>query len=136
MIIKERLDKILVKQGIVENTSKARALIMSGKVIVNEQKIEKSGIKFPLSVNIRLLTKEYEWVSRGGIKLSYLVKKYNINIENKICADIGASTGGFTEVLIKNYAKKVYSIDVGKGQLNWKLVTNKKVEVVDKVHVE
>ena len=135
MIIKERLDKILVKKGIAENTTKAKALIMSGKVIVNEKKLEKSGTKLPLSVKIRILAKDHDWVSRGGVKLSYLIKKYNINVENKICADIGASTGGFTDVLIKNKAKKVYSIDVGKGQLNWKLVTNNKVDVLDKTNI-
>ena len=102
MSLKERLDKILVSKGLVENSNKAKAMIMAGKVIVNGKKIDKSGTKFPLSVQIKLLSKEHGWVSRGGIKLSYAIKKFNISIDNKICVDIGASTGGFTEVLLKN----------------------------------
>jgi len=135
MALKERLDKILVIKGLLENTSKAKAFIMSGKIIVNGKKIEKSGSKFPLSVDIEVLSKGHKWVSRGGVKLSYAIKKFNFIIENRICADLGSSTGGFTDVLIKNKAQEIYCVDVGKGQLDWKLVTNKKVIVLDKTNV-
>lgn len=131
---KERLDKILVKRGLIENANKAKALIMAGKVLVNGKKIEKAGIKFLENINIRILSKEYEWVSRGGIKLSDAIKKFDIDINGKVCVDIGASTGGFTDVLIKNNAKHVYCIDVGRGQLDWKLSSNKKVTIIDRTN--
>ena len=134
MSIKERLDKILVYRGHAENTSKAKALIMAGKIIVNGKKIEKAGIKFDGNVDIHLIQKKHQWVSRGGIKLSNAVEKFQIDVNDKICADFGASTGGFTEVLLKNNAKHVYCIDVGRGQLDWKLTTNNKVTVLDKTN--
>lgn len=134
MLNKLRLDKILVVRGIAHNPNKAKALIMSGKIIVNGKKIDKSGMKFLENVSIRVLTKGHQWVSRGGIKLSDAVKSFRINLNGKVCADIGASTGGFTDVLLENKAKHVYCIDVGRGQLNWKLITNKKVTVLDKTN--
>ena len=134
MKVKERLDKILVNKGLVESSSKAKALIMSGKIIVNGKKIEKAGVKFSENIDIRILNKQHEWVSRGGIKLSDAIKKFDIEINEKVCIDIGASTGGFTEVLLKNNAKHVYSIDVGRGQLDWKLTTNKKVTIFDRTN--
>ena len=136
MIQKLRLDKILVCKGLAHNSNKAKAIIMSGKVLVNGVKIDKSGAKYPLSVEIRVITKAHEWVSRGGIKLSFALNNFNVNVTKLICADIGASTGGFTEVLLKNKASKVYSIDVGKGQLDWKLVSNKKVIILDKTNAK
>ena len=134
MKVKERLDKILVNKGIVESASKAKALIMSGKIIVNGKKIEKAGVKFSENINVRVLNKQHEWVSRGGVKLSDAIKKFDVEINEKICVDIGASTGGFTEVLLKNNAKHVYCIDVGRGQLDWKLTTNKKVTMFDRTN--
>ena len=107
MSLKERLDKILVCKGYAENTSKAKALIMAGKIIVNGKKIEKAGIKFLENVDIRVINKKHQWVSRGGIKLSNAVEKFQIDLNDKICADFGASTGGFTQVLLKNNAKHV-----------------------------
>ena len=134
MQVKERLDKILVIKGFVESTSKAKALIMSGRIIVNGKKIEKAGIKFSENIDIRILNKQHEWVSRGGIKLSDAIKKFEVEINEKICVDIGASTGGFTEVLLKNNAKHVYCIDVGRGQLDWKLTTNNRVTILDRTN--
>ncbi len=134
MNLKDRLDKVLVYRGYVENTSKAKALIMAGKIIVNGKKIDKAGVKFSGNVDIRILNKKHQWVSRGGIKLSNAIEKFQIDISNKICVDIGASTGGFTEVLLKNNAKHVYCIDVGRGQLDWKLTTNNNVTVLDKTN--
>ncbi len=134
MKVKERLDKILVNKGFVENASKAKALIMSGKIIVNGKKIEKAGVKFSENIDVRVLNKQHEWVSRGGVKLSDAINKFDVEINEKVCVDIGASTGGFTEVLLKNNAKHVYCIDVGRGQLDWKLTTNKKVTIFDRTN--
>ena len=134
MSLKERLDKILVHRGYAENSSKAKALIMAGKIIVNGKKAEKSGMKFLENIDIRIISKKHQWVSRGGIKLANAIEKFQIDVNDKICADIGASTGGFTEVLLKNKAKHVYCIDVGRGQLDWKLTTNNKVTVLDKTN--
>ena len=134
MKVKERLDKILVNKGFVQSTNKAKALIMSGRIIVDGKKIDKAGIKFLENIDIRILNKQHEWVSRGGIKLSDAIKKFDIEINEKVCVDIGASTGGFTEVLLKNNAKHVYCIDVGRGQLDWKLTTNKKVTIFDRTN--
>ena len=93
MKVKERLDKILVDKGFVESTSKAKALIMSGKIIVNE-KIVKAGTKVSENIDIRVLNKQHQWVSRGGVKLSDAIQKFDVEINEKICVDIGASTGG------------------------------------------
>ena len=136
MIIKERLDKILVNKGLAYNSTKAKAIIMSGKVLVNGKKVDKSGLKFPLSVQIRVISKEHNWVSRGGIKLSFAIEKFGIDVKNKVCIDIGSSTGGFTEVLLKSNAKRVYCLDVGRGQLDWKLVNNSKVVIMDKTNIK
>ena len=134
MKAKDRLDKILLLRGLAENTSKAKALIMAGKVLVNEKKVEKCGTKFFENVDIRILNKNHQWVSRGGIKLSNALREIKININEKTCADIGASTGGFTHVLLKNNAKHVYCVDVGRGQLDWSLATDKRVTVLDRTN--
>ena len=131
---KVRLDKLLVLKNHVENVSKAKALIMSGKVIVNEIKIEKPGTKFTTNINIRIIKKPYNWVSRGGVKLDYAIKQLSLKLENKICADIGSSTGGFTDVLLSRNVAHVYSIDVGKGLLDWKILQNRKVTMLDKTN--
>ena len=128
---KYRLDKLLVLNNYVENVTKAKALIMTGNVLVNELKVEKPGTKFIKDIHIRIKKKPHEWVSRGGIKLSYAIEKLNIKIDNRVCADIGSSTGGFSEVLLNKKAKHVFSVDVGKGLLNWKIATNYKVTVLD-----
>ena len=125
---KIRLDKLLVLKGHVENVTKAKALIMSGKVLVDEIKIEKPGTKFTNDIIIRLLKKSHDWVSRGGIKLEYAINELRLNIKEKVCADLGSSTGGFTDVLLRKNAKHVYCVDVGKGLLDWKILNNKKQE--------
>ena len=132
---KIRLDKLLVINGYAENVSKAKALIMSGKVLVNEIKIEKSGTKFTNDIIIRILEKSHNWVSRGGIKLDYAINKLNLNIKDKVCADLGSSTGGFTDVLLRKNAKHVYCVDVGRGLLDWKILNNKKVTLLDNTNV-
>lgn len=117
---KERIDKLLVDKGLVETREKAQALIMSGVVFVNNQKVDKPGTKIPTDASIEIKEK-LPYVSRGGFKLEKGLKVFNVNVKDKVCLDIGASTGGFTDCLIQNGAKKVYAVDVGKHQLHEKL---------------
>lgn len=114
---RERLDKVLVYRNLVESREKAQNLILSGVVYVNDQKVDKSNIKVYLDANIKIKQKE-KFVSRGGYKLEKGIIKFQISIENFICLDIGASTGGFTDCLLQFGAKKVYAVDVGKNQLH------------------
>ncbi len=117
---KERLDKLLVNKKLVESREKAQRLIMSGVVFVENQKIDKPGTKVPVEANIFIKEKE-KYVSRGGYKLEKGIKSFKPDIKNKVCLDIGASTGGFTDCLLQHGAKKVYAVDVGKNQLHEKL---------------
>jgi 23S rRNA (cytidine1920-2'-O)/16S rRNA (cytidine1409-2'-O)-methyltransferase len=123
---KERIDKLLVDKGLVESREKARALIMSGVVFVNNQKIDKPGTKIPTDANIYIKEK-MPYVSRGGFKLEKGLKVFNLDVKDKICLDIGSSTGGFTDCLLQNGAKKVYAVDVGKNQLHEKLRADSRV---------
>ena len=124
---KKRLDIVLFERGFAESREKAKALIMAGQVYVNNQKSDKPGtnIKSDDLLEVRGATLKY--VSRGGLKLEKAVKVFDFSLENAICADIGASTGGFTDCMLQNGAKKVYAIDVGYGQLAWKLRTDERV---------
>ncbi len=132
---KNRLDKLLVEFGYVENVNKAKALIMSGKVLVNEKRVEKPGTKFQDNIDIRLIKKSHDWVSRGGVKLEFALDELELNLENKVCADLGSSTGGFTDVLLKKNAKHIYCVDVGKGLLDWKLLNSNKVTIKESTNV-
>lgn len=127
MAEKKRLDTALFELGLCESRSKASAMIMSGSVYVNGQKETKSGCTVKPTDKIELKGKQMPYVSRGGYKLEKAMKTFPINLENCICMDIGASTGGFTDCMLQNGAKKVYSIDVGYGQLAWKLRTDERV---------
>ena len=124
---KKRLDVVLFEQGFAESREKAKALIMSGIVYVNDQKEIKAGrdIKPDDIVEVRGATLKY--VSRGGLKLEKAMESFPISLDNTVCMDIGASTGGFTDCMLQNGAKKVYSIDVGYGQLAWKLRSDERV---------
>lgn len=126
-IIKERLDNFLVTKGYFETRSKAQAAIMAGNILVNEQKIDKPGTQIKEDSKIREIGKKLPYVSRGGLKLEKALKTFNIEITDKIFADIGASTGGFTDCALQNGAQKVYAVDVGYGQLAWKLRTDERV---------
>lgn len=127
MAEKLRLDIALVEQGYAQSREKAKALIMAGIVFVNNQKSDKAGniVKPDDIIEVRGETLKY--VSRGGLKLEKAVASFSLNLDDYICADIGASTGGFTDCMLQNGAKKVYSIDVGYGQLAWKLRTDERV---------
>jgi len=130
---KERLDKLLVERGLVESREKAQRLIMSGKVFVNNQRIDKAGTK--VGVNSFIFIKEKEkYVSRGGYKLERGIKVFNWDVKDKVCIDIGASTGGFTDCLLQNGARKVYAVDVGSNQLNEKLKSDKRVISLEKTN--
>ena len=127
MTEKTRLDIALFERGFAESREKAKALIMAGIVYVNNQKSDKAGNTVKPDDIIEVRGETLKYVSRGGLKLEKAMKSFNISLENCICADIGASTGGFTDCMLQNGAKKVYSIDVGYGQLAWKLRTDKRV---------
>lgn len=127
MEIKERLDSILVTKGYFKSRAKAKYAIDSGNIYVNNIQITKSSKLISEEDNIEVRGETLKYVSRGGLKLEKAVNVFEINLNNKICMDIGASTGGFTDVMLQNRAKKVYSVDVGHDQLDEKLINNEKV---------
>ena len=125
--LKIRLDQLLVDRNLADTKSKAQSMIMAGQVYVNDKIITKSGNSFNENSKIKIKQLHPPWVSRGAFKLLKAIDDFKIDIENKICLDIGSSTGGFTEVLLKKNAKKIYSIDVGTNQLHEKLKKEKKI---------
>ena len=127
MASKIRLDVALVEKGFAESREKAKAMIMAGIVFVNNQKSDKAGNNVKDDDIIEVRGETLKYVSRGGLKLEKAVSSFDLNLNDYICADIGASTGGFTDCMLQNGAKKVYSIDVGYGQLAWKLRTDERV---------
>ena len=134
---KMRLDEYLVENEYFENLDVAQRQIMIGNVIINEQKIEKAGeiINIEKIKSIRIKEKDIPYVSRGGLKLEKAIKEFNLDFENKIVMDIGASTGGFTDCALQNGAKFVYAVDVGTNQLDWKLRTNNKIKSIENKHI-
>lgn len=131
---KKRLDQLLVERGLVEGLAKAQALIMAGKVFSNERKLDKAGQQIPEDTLLEVRAQDHPWVSRGGIKLAHGLAEFGITPDGVTCIDVGASTGGFTDVLLQNDARKVYAVDVGSGQLAWKLRTDDKVVVLEKTN--
>ena len=129
---KTRLDQLLVDNGLVPNQSKAQALIQLGKVLVNEVVIEKPGNRFKTDVTIRIRGQNQRFVSRGGEKLDGALAHFNIDCTDLIAADIGASTGGFTDCLLQRNAAKIYAIDVGYGQLAWRLRQHPSVIIMER----
>lgn len=133
---KERLDVLLVNRGLAPSREKAKTLIMAGEVFVNGQREDKPGTTFEEekinSLEVRGDTLPY--VSRGGLKLEKAVNNFGFSLKNKVCMDIGASTGGFTDCMLQNGAKKVYSVDVGHGQLDWKLRSDERVVCMEKTN--
>jgi len=122
-----RLDAYLIEKGMFESRAKAQAAIMAGQILVNEQKIDKPGTSIKDGAHIRVLGDQLRYVSRGGLKLEKALSIFPISVKDKIVADIGASTGGFTDCALQNGATRVYSIDVGYGQLAWKLRSDPRV---------
>ena len=132
---KERLDVLMVQRNLAESREKAKALIMSGIVYVNGQKEEKAGTSFEDTVQIEVRGNTLRYVSRGGLKLEKAMDRFGVELEGKICMDVGASTGGFTDCMLQNGAVKVYSVDVGHGQLAWKLRTDERVVCMEKTNI-
>lgn len=133
--MKERLDVLLVKQGYFSSREKAKAVIMAGDVYVNGQREDKAGTSFDeTKISIEVRGVQLKYVSRGGLKLEKAMESFPIVLENKVCMDIGASTGGFTDCMLQNGATKVYSVDVGHGQLAWKLRNDDRVVCMEKTN--
>ncbi len=133
--MKERLDVLLVKQGLAQSREKAKALIMAGDVFVDGQREDKAGTLFEeTKARIEVRSAGLKYVSRGGLKLEKAMECFPICLDGKICMDIGASTGGFTDCMLQNGAKKVYSVDVGHGQLAWKLRNDERVVCMEKTN--
>ena len=134
--MKERLDVLLVRRGLAESREKAKAGIMAGCVYVNDQKEDKAGAMFDETKisNLEVRGNTLPYVSRGGLKLAKAMKQFDISLEGKVCMDIGASTGGFTDCMLQNGAVKVYSVDVGHGQLAWKLRNDERVVCMEKTN--
>ena len=133
--MKERLDVLLVEQGYAASREKAKAIIMSGSVFVNGQREDKAGSTFdPTKSTIEVKGHTLKYVSRGGLKLEKAMAQFTIGLEQKVCMDIGASTGGFTDCMLQNGASKVYSVDVGHGQLAWSLRNDERVVCMEKTN--
>ena len=133
--MKERLDVLLVKRNLVESREKAKAIIMSGSIFVEGQREDKAGSTFSDEVSIEIKGHVMPYVSRGGFKLEKAVANFDVNLQDKVCTDVGSSTGGFTDCMLQNGAKKVFAIDVGRGQLAWKLRNDERVVCMEKTNI-
>ena len=133
--MKERLDILLVNKGLAASREKAKAIIMSGIVYVNGQKEDKAGSTFEEEADIEVRGATLPYVSRGGLKLEKAIREFGVSCEGKICMDVGSSTGGFTDCMLQNGAVKVYAVDVGHGQLDWKLRNDDRVVCMEKTNI-
>ncbi|MCI7096962.1 MAG: TlyA family RNA methyltransferase [Clostridiales bacterium] len=135
MKVKKRLDVLLTERMYADSRSKAQAIIMSGNVYVDGQKADKPGISYEETVDIEVRGAVCPYVSRGGIKLEKALRDFGVNPEGYVCSDSGASTGGFTDCLLQQGAKKVFAIDVGYGQLDWKIRSDERVVVMERTNI-
>ena len=133
--MKERLDVLLVNRGLAPSREKAKTMIMEGNVFVNNNREDKAGSTFPDDCQIEIHGKTLQYVSRGGLKLEKAMKHFDITLDGKVCKDIGASTGGFTDCMLQNGASKVYAVDVGYGQFAWKLRQDERVVCMEKTNI-
>ena len=133
--MKIRLDQYIFEQGYAPSKTRAQALIMSGIVFVNNQKADKAGTMIKETDIVEVRGKDLKYVSRGGLKLEKAINEYGLELKDKICMDIGASTGGFTDCMLQNGAQKVYAVDVGYGQLAWKLRSDERVKNMEKTNI-
>lgn len=133
--MKERLDVLLVKRGLAPSREKAKAMIMAGNVFVDGQREDKAGTSFQEEVPIEIHGHTLKYVSRGGLKLEKAMQHFDLSLDGKICMDIGASTGGFTDCMLQNGAVKVYAVDVGYGQFAWKLRQDPRVVCMEKTNI-
>jgi 23S rRNA (cytidine1920-2'-O)/16S rRNA (cytidine1409-2'-O)-methyltransferase len=132
--LKLRLDKLLVDRGLAASRERAQALILAGKVLVNDQKLEKAGAQVEAESLVRLLGHDLKYVSRGGLKLERALEHWQIDVEGKVCLDVGASTGGFTDCLLQHGAARVIAIDTGYGQMDFKLRQDSRVRLLEKTN--
>ena len=133
--MKKRLDMLMMDRALAPSREKAKAYIMAGDVYVDGQKEDKAGTMFPETVKIEVRGNTLPYVSRGGLKLEKAMKNFDVTLDGKVCMDVGASTGGFTDCMLQNGAVKVYSIDVGYGQLDWKLRNDPRVVCMEKTNI-
>ena len=133
--MKERLDVLLVKRNLASSREKAKAIIMSGNVFVEGQREDKAGTTFPEEAQIEVKGHTMPYVSRGGLKLEKAIADFDVTVQDKVCTDVGSSTGGFTDCMLQNGAKKVFAIDVGRGQLDWKLRQDERVVCMEKTNI-
>ena len=133
--MKERLDILIVNKGLADSREKAKAIIMSGIVYVDGQKEDKAGSMFEETANIEVRGATLKYVSRGGLKLEKAMTHFGVQLKDKICMDVGSSTGGFTDCMLQNGAVKVYAVDVGHGQLDWKLRNDPRVVCMEKTNI-
>lgn len=133
--MKERLDVLLVKQNLAPSREKAKAMIMAGSVLVDGQREDKAGSMFPDTVKLTIKGHILPYVSRGGLKLEKAMTHFDLSLDGKVCMDVGASTGGFTDCMLQNGAVKVYSVDVGHGQLDWKLRNDPRVVCMERTNI-
>ena len=133
--MKERLDVLMVRKNLAASREKAKALIMSGIVYVNGQKEDKAGTAFEDTAQIEVRGNTLPYVSRGGLKLEKALANFDVDVKDCVCTDVGSSTGGFTDCMLQNGAKKVYAIDVGRGQLDWKLRNDPRVVCMEKTNI-
>jgi 23S rRNA (cytidine1920-2'-O)/16S rRNA (cytidine1409-2'-O)-methyltransferase len=131
---KQRADLLLVALGLAESRARAQALILAGKVFSDTKRVEKAGDLLADGVPLEVRGQDHPWVSRGGLKLAHAITHFGLNPEGRVCLDLGASTGGFTDVLLQHGAAKVYAVDVGHGQLAWKLRQDPRVVVLEKTN--
>ncbi len=132
---KERLDKILVQRGLAGSRERARALILAGEVVVNDHRVDKAGAQIATDADIRLKTGDIPYVSRGGMKLAHALKVFSCFVADRIVIDVGASTGGFTDCLLQRGARRVFAVDVGYGQLAWKLREDPRVVNLERCNI-
>ena len=133
--MKERLDVLLVQRGMAPSREKAKAMIMAGEILVDGEREDKAGSMFPETVTITQKGRPLPYVSRGGLKLEKAMTHFGLELDGKICMDVGASTGGFTDCMLQNGAAKVYAVDVGHGQLDWKLRNHDRVVCMEKTNI-
>ncbi len=132
---KIRLDRLLAERGLAASRERAQALIVAGQVLVNGQKQDKAGSPVAGDADIRILGEQLPYVSRGGLKLEKALQEFRVNVEGKVAVDIGASTGGFTDCLLQHGCAKVYAVDVGYGQIAWKLRQDPRVTVIERTNI-
>lgn len=132
--MKLRIDKLLVERGLAASRERAQAMILAGRVLVNRQKVEKSGVSVDADAEIRLLGEDLRYVSRGGLKLEAALGRWNINLTDRLCMDVGASTGGFTDCMLQHGASQVIAVDTGYGQIHARLRNDPRVELLEKTN--